>query len=326
MRYRTLGNSDLVCSVVGIGTWGLSGMGWEGSHRSSDEQSIATIREAVDAGITLIDTALTYGAGHAEELVGEATEDIRDRVVIATKCVADRLEDQGLIKDWRPDTLKAQLEKSLRRLRTDWIDLYQVHWPDPDPSHPLKDAFRQLARFVEEGSVRYVGVSNFDAALIEEASAYCPITSVQPGYSLLNRGCEKELLPYCEAHNIGVLSYGSLGGGILTGKYTQRPEFRTVDGAADPRNAFYPYYSEKAWPHTSHLIEEMRAIADKNGCRVVDVAVSWVLAQQAMSVALVGCRTQEQARKNAAAGDYVLSEEDTARLTKISDEVLEAIG
>ena len=326
MRYRKLGKSDLNCSVVGIGTWGLSGIGWESSHKSDDEQSIETMRTAVESGINLIDTALTYGAGHAEELVGEATEGIRDRVIIATKCVADRIgKDPSFIKDWRPDTLKAQLEKSLRRLKTDRIDLYQVHWPDPDPEHPLKEAFEQLRRFLDEGSVRYIGVSNFTTELIEEASQYCPITSVQPGYSLLNRSIEKDLLPYCEEHGIGVLSYGSLGGGVLTGKYTQRPLFENKDGNADPRNAFYPYYSEQAWPYTSQLIDEMRKIASANQCGVVDVAVSWVLAQQAMTVALVGCRTPEQAKRNAAAGDFELSADDVARLSMISDQIGEKI-
>ena len=242
MRYRKLGNSDLNVSVVGIGTWGMSGQGWESSHTSDDEQSIATIRAAVDAGINFIDTALTYGSGHAEELVGEAVQGIRDKVIIATKCVADRESpEKGLTKDWRPEALRYQVEKSLRRMNIDVIDLYQAHWPDPDPSHPLEDAFRELNKMREEGLVRHIGVSNFSTEQIRQAMDYCPIASLQPRYSLLNRDIEEDILPFCVEHNIGVLSYGSLGGGVLTGKYTQRPEFHTINNMVDPRNSFYPH-------------------------------------------------------------------------------------
>ena len=327
MRYRKLGNSDLECSVVGIGTWGMSGQGWESSHVSNDDQSIATIRAAVDAGINFIDTALTYGSGHAEELVGEAIQGIRDKVIVATKCVADRIApNPDVIKDWRPATLRSQLEKSMRRLKIDTIDLYQVHWPDPDPTHPIEDAFDELNKMREEGLVRYVGVSNFTVEQIRIAMEHCPIASLQPGFSLLNREAEKELLPFCADNNIGVLSFGSLGGGVLTGKYTERPHFETKNGMVDPRNGLYPYYSEEAWPHTSRLLDVMRDIAARNNCRVVDVAVGWVLAQRGMTLALVGARTEEQARMNAMAGDFVMSEEDEKMLSGVSAEVLAALN
>ena len=322
MRYRKLGNTDLNVSVVGIGTWGMSGQGWESSHTSDDAQSIATIRAAVDAGINFIDTALTYGSGHAEELVGEAVADIRDQVIIATKCVADRESpEKGLTKDWRPDALRRQVEKSLRRMKLDVIDLYQAHWPDPDPDHPLEDAFRELNKMREEGIVRHIGVSNFSVEQIRQAMEFCPIAAVQPRYSLLNRSIEADLLPFCAENNIGVLSYGSLGGGVLTGKYTERPEFHTINNMVDPRNSFYPYYSEEAWPRTCALIEEMRAIAAENNCRVVDVAIGWSVAREGMTLALVGARTPEQVIMNAQAGDFVLSDKDFARLTAASDRV-----
>ena len=327
MRYRKLGNTDLNVSVVGIGTWGMSGQGWESSAVSNDAQSVETLRAAVDAGINFIDTALTYGSGHAEEIVGDALEGIRDRVVLATKCVADRESpEKGLTKDWRPEALRYQLEKSLRRMKTDVIDLYQVHWPDPDPTHPMEDAFRELNKMREEGVVRHIGVSNFTIEQIEQAMEYCPIATLQPGYSLLNRGIEDEILPFCMEKNIAVLSYGSLGGGVLSGKYTERPQFHTINNMVDPRNGFYPYYSEDVWPTTSALIEEMRAIAEKNNCRVVDVAIGWTVAQEGMTLALVGARNPEQAVMNANAGDFVLSAEDMARLTAASDHVREVLG
>ena len=155
---------------------------------------------------------------------------------------------------------------------------------------------------------------------------YCPIASLQPGFSLLNRAAEKELLPFCADNGIGVLSYGSLGGGVLTGKYTERPHFETKDGMVDPRNRFYPYYSEEAWPHTSRLLEAMRDVAARNNCRVVDVAVGWVLAQRGVTLALVGARTEEQARMNAMAGDFVMPEEDEKMLAEVSAEVLAALN
>lgn len=325
MIYRKLGQSDLMCSVVGLGTWGMGGDSWAGSGAVDDDLSVETLRAGIDAGINLIDTAQPYGFGHAEEVVGRAIVGRREKVIVATKCVSYQDADHAYHKDWRPEILRAQIEGSLKRLGVDTIDLMQVHWPDPDPSHPLEDAFRELNKMREEGMFRYVGVSNFDGKLIDEAKRYCPIVSLQPPYSLLNRGIEKQIMPYCAANNVGMLSYGSIAGGALSGKYTERPTFGDADGRdmfhRDVRTQFYPYYSEEAWPKTDALLKVMRELAAKNNVSCVTIAIGWSLKQPGMTATLVGARTPEQARQNAAAGDFVLSDEDNAYLTAKCDEI-----
>ena len=325
MIYRKLGDSELNCSVVGLGTWGMGGDSWAGSGEADDDLSIATLRAGIEAGINLIDTAQPYGYGHSETVVGKAIKGYRDRVIVATKCVSYQDENHQYHKDWRPKVLRRQIEGSLKRLDVDTIDLMQVHWPDPDPTHPLKDAFEELYKMKEEGYFRYLGVSNFNGPLIDEAKQYCPIVSLQPPYSLLNRGIEKEILPYCAANNVGVLTYGSIAGGVLSGKYKERPVFVSSSSpdnrGRDVRAGFYPYYSEEAWPKTNALLTVMREIADKNGVPCVYIAIGWSLKQTGMTATLVGARTPEQAVMNAKAGDFILSDEDNAYLTRRCNEI-----
>ena len=325
MIYRKLGDSDLNVSVVGLGTWGMGGDAWVSSGEADDDLSIETLHAGIEAGINLIDTAQTYGKGHSETVVGRALKGYRDRVILATKCANYQDDEHHYFKDWRPDSIRRQVDGSMKRLDVDKIDLLQVHWPDPDPSHPLSDAFNELNKMREEGIFRYLGVSNFDAALIEEAKQYCPIVSLQPPYSLLNRKIEKETLPYCAANNVGGLSYGSIAGGVLSGKYRERPVFaKSPTGDArenDVRSGFYPYYSEEAWPKTDALLTVMREIAEKNGVSCVNVAIGWSLKQPGMTATLVGARNPEQAVMNAKAGDFILSDEDNAYLTQRCNEI-----
>jgi len=321
MKYRRLGTTDLECSVIGLGTWGMGGVGWARSGKANDEVSISVIRKAIDLGINLIDTAQPYGMGHSEELIGEAIKGRREKVILADKVVSFRKDDfSNTIRDWRPEFIRFQLEGSLKRLDVDMIDLYQVHWPDP--THPLKDAFEELNRIREEGLVRYIGVSNFTTELIEQAKEYCPIVSIQPPYCLLNRKAEAEILPYCEKETLGVLTYGSLGGGVLTGKYTERPIFDPAQGR-DIRSGFYPYYSEENWEKTTRLVDCMRKIAEEKGCPVTHIAIAWVLSKPYITTALVGARTIEQLEMNAAASEVSLTEEELAALTAVSDEIME---
>ncbi|MBQ9593473.1 MAG: aldo/keto reductase [Lachnospiraceae bacterium] len=322
MRYKKLGSSDLEVSVVALGTWGIGGDSWAGSGTVDDRQSIEALRAGLDAGINLIDTAQPYGYGHAEEVVAEAIRGYRDRVIVATKCVSYQDEEHHYHKDWRPEVLRAQIEGSLRRLKVDTIDLMQVHWPDPE--HSFEAAFEELAKMQEEGKFRYLGVSNFNGPLIDEAKKYCEIVSLQPPYSLLNRGIEKEILPYCLENGVGVLSYGSIAGGVLSGKFKERPVYSTGNGdnfKRDVRAAFYPYYSEEEWPKTCALLDVMREIAAKNDVPVVYVAIGWSLHHPAMTTTLVGARTPEQAVMNAAAGDFVLPDEDYQKLTEACNRI-----
>ncbi|MGI6003844.1 MAG: aldo/keto reductase [Christensenellales bacterium] len=304
MQYRKLGSSDLNCSVIGLGGWGFGDANW---GEVAFENAVEIVRAALDAGVNFIDTAQTYGMGRSERVIAEGIKGYdREKLILADKCGVRKVEGVNYF-DWRPEVTRSMLEQSLKDLQTDYIDLYQVHWPNDET--PLKEAFEELNRIREEGLIRYVGVSNFSIEQMEEARLYCPIVSLQPQYSLLHRQIEEDLLPYCIKKNIGVISYGSIASGVLSGKYTARPQFSDKD----PRQGFYQaYYSEENWPKISGLIATLGHVAEKYGCETVHIAIAWVLAQKGVTVAICGARDAQQARVNAKAADIHLSQEDLA--------------
>ncbi len=311
MRHKKLGNSDLELSVVGLGTWVLGGDHW---GKTDDEQSIATTRSSIDAGINLIDTAPAYGNGHSEEVVGKAIKGLRDRVVIATKCGVHRVGKQFKFI-LKPEEIRKELEQSLRRLGVDTVDIYQCHWPDPDT--PIEDTMNEMLKLKADGKIRHIGLSNFDVPLLERALKIAPVVSLQPHYSLLERKIEKEILPFCREKKLGILAYGSLGSGILTGKYKKPPRF----GKGDCRNFFYPFYKEPYWSRTQELLAEMEKISERRGKPLSQVAINWVNQQNGVTTALVGARTSEQAKINAAAGDWELSEDELSAITSVCDRI-----
>jgi aryl-alcohol dehydrogenase-like predicted oxidoreductase len=289
-------------------------MGGDFWGKSDDDASIDTIRASLDAGINTIDTAPVYGNGHSEEIVGKAIKGRkREDIIIATKCGIDIVGKTG--RNSSPELLYKEIDASLKRLGTDYVDLYQVHWPDPNT--PLEETFTALSKIVESGKVRYVGVSNYSPEQMEEASKYCEIVSLQPPYSLLQREIEDEVLPYCIEKGIGVLSYGSIGAGALTGKFKTRPIFNDDDR----RDKFYDFFSEENWPKTAALVDVLREIADSRGKPVVHVAINWVLKQEGITVALVGARTPEQAIMNAGAGEWSLSDEENKMINDAYDRI-----
>lgn len=300
MLFRKLGPSELNCSVVALGTWGMGGDFW---GKVDDKASIDTILAGLDAGINTIDTAPVYGDGHSEEIVGKAIKERkRDDIIIATKCGIDMVGKTG--RNSSPELLYKEIDASLKRLGTDYIDLYQVHWPDSNT--PFEDTFTALKKIVDSGKVRYVGVSNYSPAQMKEAAKYCPLVSLQPHYSLLQRDIEDEILPYCLENNLGILSYGSIGAGALTGKFKSRPVFTDNDN----RDKFYDFFSEENWPKTDALVDVLRDIAESRQKPVVHIAINWVLKQEGITVALVGARTPEQAIMNAKAGEWSLTDEE----------------
>ena len=306
MKFRKLGQSDLNCSVIGLGTWGMAGSFW---GKVDDDQSIATIRAGLEAGINLIDTAPVYGDGHSEEVVGKALEGLkREDMVLATKCGRFTCETEKI---------RQELETSLKRLKTDYIDLYQVHWPDDKV--PFEETFGELENMRKQGKIRYIGVSNFSVEQTEEASKYCQIVSTQPQYSLLVRDIEKDILPYCVEKNIGILSYGSIGAGALTGKFKEKPVFKEDD----ERASFYTFFQEQNWPKTKQMIDTLEEIASSHGKPTVHAAINWVLKQKGISVALVGARTPEQVRMNAQAADWELTDEENAKILQAYDKIFE---
>ena len=306
MEHRRLGKSELNVSAIGLGTWAIGGFFWGHTDESA---AIAAIQKAIDSGINLIDTAPLYGDGHSEEMVGKAIKGRRHQVVIATKCGA-RLKGGKPINDLTPKSIRKEVEVSLKLLGTDVIDLYQCHWPDPNT--PIEDTMAEMAKMKTEGKIRAIGVSNFDAVLLRRTQKVAQIASNQVQYSLLSRDIEKELIPFCREQAIGILTYGPMGGGILSGKYKQKPKLEE----GDARSFFYNYYQEPQWTKVQALLKEMEKIAARHGKPVAHVAINWVRQQPGITSALVGARSPQQAEANAAAGSWQLSAEELSGINK----------
>ena len=317
MQYRTLGSSTLNISVVSVGTWVYGGKNW---GKVADNESIASIQKAIDLGINLIDTAPVYGDGHAEEIVGKAIKGNRDKVFIATKCGLQKKE-RTFVHDLSPAAIRKELEKSLARLHIDHIDLYQCHWPDPQT--PIEATMEEMLKMQSEGKISTIGVSNFDQTLLEKALRVGRIVSLQIQYSLMERGVEENhLLEFCIKNGVGVMTYGSLGGGILTGKYKKQPTFPRKDA----RRFFYPFYSEQNWGKYHGFVEAIRKIAQEKKKPVVEIALSWLIQRPGVTTALVGVRTVEQAEKNVQAIQGELSEIDREKIKEIYDKFIKNIN
>src|SRR6266404_4074174 len=216
MHNKKLGSSDLFITPIGFGAWAIGGSGWEFAWGAQDDtDSIAAIRAALDAGINWIDTAAVYGLGHSEEIVACALEGVRDRPYVFTKCSMVWDEGRQIGRSLKADSVRRECEASLRRLKVDAIDLYQIHWPQPDED--IEEAWATLAKLKEEGKVRWIGVSNFTVPQLERILKIAPVTSLQPSYSMLARGIEEETLPFTAAHNTGVIVYSPMKSGLLTG-------------------------------------------------------------------------------------------------------------
>jgi aryl-alcohol dehydrogenase-like predicted oxidoreductase len=317
MKYRYLGNSNLKVSAVGLGTWAY---GNDTFGRVEDQQSIRAIRAAVDAGITLIDTAPAYGAGHAEEVVGRAIEGLRDKVVIATKCGTHR-DGPKYVRDLSPQRIRKEIETSLSRLNIEQIDLYQIHWPDPDTA--LEESVEELLKLKKEGKFKYLGVCNFGVELLNQISEMTDIISLQPQYSLLKREIEAEIIPHLIENNLASLSYGTLGGGILSGKYKQRPEF---EDEKDNRAGFYPFFKKENWAQTQSLINLLREISAEHDQTPAQIAINWAISRDGITTALVGAKNEKQARENAEAADFELSNQEMLALSEKSKEVIDNLN
>jgi len=304
VEYRRLGNSDLQVSVVGVGTWAM-GNDFFGSV--DDEESIRAIRDSVDQGINLVDTAPPYGAGHSEEVVGRAISGIRDRVVLATKVGVYRKGTQ-FVRDLEPASIRRQMEDSLRRLNVDVIDLYQIHWPDT--STPLEKSLEALAQLQKEGKFRHLGVSNFSIEQMDIVKKHMNLVSLQPHYSLLERTVDAETLPYCRSNGLGVLGYGTLAAGVLTGKFREIPKLPE----GDTRDQFYHYFQEPVWSRAQRLVDVLRAIGTERSVPVARVAIAWAIQQPGITCALVGAKNTRQALSNAEAGDWRLTGDELKRI------------
>jgi len=306
MQTRKLGWTDLNLSTVGLGTWAIGGAGWKFSWGPQDDrESISTIRRALEKGINWIDTAPVYGLGHSEEIVGKAIKESRDRPIIATKC--SRLWD----KDGNPygclkkESIRSEVERSLRRLKIEVIDLYQIHWPDPDED--IEEAWSAIKDLIKEGKVRYAGVSNFSVEQIRRIQVIHPVASLQPPYSMLERGIEEELLHYCSANNIGIIVYSPMQKGILTGRFTRE---RVQNLPQDDHRHEDPRFQEPELSANLKLVEGLRSIAERSDRTVAQLAIAWVLQRSEVTAAIVGARHPSQIEETVATGESMLSKED----------------
>jgi aryl-alcohol dehydrogenase-like predicted oxidoreductase len=290
IRKRKLGHSDLNVTVIGVGAWAIGGGGWAfGWGPQDDADSIAAIRAAIDAGINWIDTAAVYGLGHSEEVVAKALEGVAQRPYIFTKCARVWGENRVIGKSLKRDSIRRECEASLRRLQVDVIDLYQVHWPEPDED--IEEGWTELAKLKEEGKVRWIGVSNFNAAQMARAQAIAPIASLQPPYSLVQREIEAEILPYVAQHNIGVIVYSPMKNGLLSGRMTKE---RVAGFPEDDFRKRSPYFQEPKLSATLALVEDLREMAGRYDCTVGELSIAWTLHHPAVSAAIVGLRNAGQ--------------------------------
>lgn len=303
MQTRKLGYTDLHLTTIGLGTADIAGGQPYGGAPRDDTESIATTHRALDLGINWLDTAPLYGDGRAEELCRRALASRQEHLIIATK-VAVR-SSQGKVKD-----IRRQLESSLRRLGVEAIDLYQIHWPDRD-DRVNEEAWGMIADLIREGKVRYAGVSNFTVPQLQRLQAIHPVSSVQPPYNMLAREIEQDLLPYCAAHDIGVIAYSPMQSGILTGRFTR--EYVESLPAGDWRKS-NPHFHEPQLSADLALVGKLRAIAARHGRTVAELAIAWVLRRPEVTAAIVGARRPSQIEETAPAGDWVLSPADIAEI------------
>jgi aryl-alcohol dehydrogenase-like predicted oxidoreductase len=310
MQTRKLGFSELHLTTVGLGTWAIGGPWLYGWGPQDDSDSLAAIRRALELGINWIDTAAIYGVGHAEEMLGRAIAGRRDEVIVATKC--GRLWDDDadeLKSSLKADSIRREVEGSLRRLKVEVIDLYQIHWPDPDED--IEEGWSTIAELIHEGKVRYGGVSNFSLAQLKRLQPIHPVASLQPPYNMLQREVEDELLAYCAANRIGVIAYGPMSAGLLTGKLTRQRIADLPQGDWRRRDT---KFNEPQVSANLRLVEGLRPIAERKGISLAQLAIAWVLRRPEVTAAIVGARRPDQIEETAAAGDMSLSEAEIAEI------------
>ncbi|GHO91705.1 general stress protein 69 [Reticulibacter mediterranei] len=312
MEYTSLGRTALHVSKISYGTWQFSGE-WGQIKQEQWNAGKATIRQALELGINLFDTAQAYGFGLAERLLGEALQpelkSQRDKIVLATKGGL-RMEGDRIVRDSSVGWLRQGVEESLRALGVSSIDLYQVHWPDPNT--PMEETASALDELVREGKIRYVGVSNFNVEQMQAFERTRKIDTLQPPYNLFRREIEEEILPYCEAADIGVLVYGALAHGLLGGSFSLKTTFPPDDWRSQHES-----FSGEGFRRNVAVVERLKRVAQEQGMTIAQLAVAWVLAQPAVDVAIVGARMPEQLAQTAAASEGHLTPETLQEIESI---------
>ncbi|MGF1542257.1 MAG: aldo/keto reductase [Pleurocapsa sp.] len=306
MKTRSLGTSEIQITPILMGTWQAGKRMWTGIE---DQESIKAIRAAYDAGITTIDTAEVYGEGHSERIVAQALSDVRDKVLYASKVFSNHLKYNQVIE---------ACDRSLQNLQTDYIDLYQIHWPSGSFKTevvPIEETMQALNKLKQEGKIRAIGVSNFSRAQLEEAAEYGRIDSLQPPYSLFWRNVETDAMPYCIEQDISILAYSSLAQGLLTGKFSLDTQFDPEDNRIDNK-----LFSGENWQRAHRAIEQLRPIAEKHNCTLAQLSLAWLIAQP-QTKAIAGARNAQQASDNALAMTVELTEAEIQEIDQIGRQV-----
>ncbi|MBC8171289.1 MAG: aldo/keto reductase, partial [Anaerolineae bacterium] len=291
MDNKTLGSSDMQITPIGFGAWAIGGGNWEYAWGPQDDkESIFAIQRGLDLGMNWIDTAAVYGLGHSEEIVAKALKGMGGtKPYLFTKCSLVWNEQREISSSLQAASVRHELEDSLRRLKVEAIDLYQIHWPDPEDE--IEEGWATLAKLKEEGKIRYIGVSNFNVEQMQRVMAIAPITSLQPPYSLINREIEAEILPFCEANNIGVINYSAMQSGLLTGAMTKE---RVANFPEDDWRRREPDYQEPRLSRHLKLADLLEKIGKKHDKSAGEVAIAWTLRLPAITGAIVGFRRPSQ--------------------------------
>lgn len=312
MQTRKLGYTDLEITTVGLGAWAMGGPWLYGWGPQDDDESIATILRSMDEGINWIDTAAIYGHGRSETVVGRALKQMSQKPLIATKCGLCWDEQNERIPRLKAQSIRAECHDSLRRLDIDTIDLYQIHFCEPDED--IEEGWTEMTRLVEEGKVRHIGVSNFSVEQIKRIQSIHPVASLQPPYSMLHREVEDELLEFCTENEIGVIVYSPMQRGLLTGTFDAERVAELPEG--DHRRA-NPDFQQPQFDATMELVERLKEIAGRNGRTCAQLALSWVLRRPEVTAAIAGARRPDQIIETAPASDWNLSEKDIEEIEQL---------
>jgi aryl-alcohol dehydrogenase-like predicted oxidoreductase len=331
MENRKLGKSSVEVSPVIFGAWAIGGWMWGGNEES---ESLDAIRAAIDHGIHTIDTAAIYGMGYSEELVGKAIKGRRDKVTIATKCGMRWNSDEGsepwpqkdndgrdvtIRKNGKAASIAYECEQSLKRLGVDVIDLYQIHWPDK--STPTEETIGAMEKLRQQGKVKAIGTSNYDVQWLTRATKTATIASNQPPYSILRRGIEENVLPFCREHQVGTICYSPMERGLLTGKVGPDREFAPGD-----HRAKHPYFTVENRKRVLDALEKLKPITDQHKITFAQMIINWTIHQPGITAAIVGARNAEQAEQNAKALTFELSGEELKQIRETFTPLAEALA